>query len=81
MGERTRSHSGSSISSCRCDDGGSNDRVRSLINVYNRTTLQYTVQFKLVQVSVLHLARPVQIGNRYISGPVLVHIQHFRYEC
>jgi len=30
IGERTRSHGGSSSSSCLWDDGGSNDKVRSL---------------------------------------------------
>jgi len=37
IGERVLSQGGSSISSCRCDDGGSNDKVRSLMNACKHT--------------------------------------------
>ena len=35
IGERILSQAGSNIISCRCDDGGSSDSVRSFTNVYN----------------------------------------------
>jgi len=57
IGDRILSQAGSSVSSCRCDDGGSSDSVRSLINVCNHKHTQATdwCYFRLDQTSTQNL--------------------------